>query len=100
MSSPVSRLTVAREDVVVQALNGARQAAQRPVGVQDDGASRGEQDKARDADKTGVHEAGTGRDAGQHRREGQQRQGEQGSHVDERDGRKAADRAIGVQPRG
>jgi hypothetical protein len=82
----------------VQALNGAPEAAQRPVGMQDDGASRGEQHEAGNAHKTGVYKSGTGLDADQHRWRGQQRQRKQGSHVDERDGGKPLTVLSGSSP--
>jgi hypothetical protein len=72
---------VASEDVVVQALDGAPEASQRPVGVQDDGTGSGEQHEAGNADEASLQESGTDRDAGQYRRQVQQRQREQGSKL-------------------
>jgi hypothetical protein len=73
---------VAAGDPIAQALRGAADYGQRPVGVQQDRAEDGEQDEPGDAEQGGVGQPGADRRAGQDGRQGDDGQGQQAADAE------------------
>ena len=94
------RRTAAPGDPVPQALRGAAEGGQRPVGVQHDDAEDREQDEPGDAEQGGMDEPGAGRRAGQHGGQREDGQRQQAADAEQGEGGQAAHGGVGVEPGG